>query len=124
MLLVADAAGLPGTPEPQRRSGGVVSTADRLRVPPPLPQPSDNACHPGPQGLVWLPPGQCHAYGDRVATRVLDVSGEPAVSSSYIPLRCNDYVMSEVHKCLVYRFAVTSFRHSQSCRCDLRSSGM
>ena len=103
MLLVADAAGLPGTPEPQRRPGGVVSTADRLRVPPPLPQPSDNACHPGPQGVVWLPPGQCHTYGRRVATRVIDVSEEPAVSSFYIPLPCNDYVVSEVHKCLVSR---------------------
>ena len=103
MLFVADAAGLPGTPEHQRRPGGVVSTADRLRVPPPLPQPSDNACHQGPQGLVWLPSGQCHIYGHRVAARFIDVSDEPAVSSFYIPLLCNDYVMSEVHKCLVSR---------------------
>ena len=84
VLFVADAAGLPGTPEPERRPGGVVSTADRLRVPPPLPQPFNNACHPGPQGLVWLPAGQCDAYCRREVTRVLDVSEESAVSNLYI----------------------------------------
>jgi len=107
MLLVADAAVLPGTPEPQRRPGGVVSTADRLRVPPPLPQLSDNACHPGPQGLVWLPPGQCHTSGRPVVTRVTDVSEEPAVSSFYIPLICND--------CVVWSPQVFSFPTLSTC---------
>jgi hypothetical protein len=57
-LFVADVAGVSGAPEPARRPGGAVPTADRLRVPPPLPQPSYNACRPGSQGLVWLPPGK------------------------------------------------------------------
>lgn len=42
-------------------------------------------------------------YGRRVATRFIDVSEEPTLFSFYISLLCNDYVMSEVHKCLVSR---------------------
>jgi hypothetical protein len=57
-LLVADVAGVPGAPEPARRPGGAVPTADRLRVPPPLPQLAHNACRPWSQGLVWLLPGE------------------------------------------------------------------
>jgi hypothetical protein len=58
VLFVADVAGVPGAPEPARRPGGAVPTTDRLRVPPPLPQLSHNACFPGSQGLVWLFPGE------------------------------------------------------------------
>ena len=36
---------------------------------------------------------QSHTYGRGVATRVIEVSDEPAIISFYIPLLCNDYVM-------------------------------
>jgi hypothetical protein len=62
VLCVADAAGVPGALELAGRPGGVVPTADRLRVPPALPQLPNNACRPGSQGLVRLPSGEYSQY--------------------------------------------------------------